>query len=514
MSQSHRPLALIIMDGWGYSEDPENNAIYTAKTPVWDQLWDNHPHTLIDASGAGVGLPGDQMGNSEVGHLNIGAGRVVYQEFTRVTKAIEDGDFFTNSVLTDAVDAASQKEKAVHILGLLSPGGVHSHEEHLQAMVELAVKRGVKKVYVHAFLDGRDTPPKSAQASIEAMEQTFSNIGGGQFASLIGRFYAMDRDQRWNRVAKAYELITEANAEFEATSAIQGLEMAYSRDETDEFVQATRILDAEGQAIKVEDGDSIVFMNFRSDRARELTECFVQPDFDSFEKSRRIALSAFVTLTEYKKDFTAPIAFPSEKLNNVLGAYVSSLGLKQLRIAETEKYAHVTFFFNGGQDLPFEGEDRILVPSPKIDTYDAQPSMSAPEVADRLADAIRSNQYDVIICNFANADMVGHTGNFQAAVQAIEALDDCLGKVWGALKEVGGEMLVTADHGNAERMLNKKTGQPHTAHTSNLVPFIYAGREAHCADSGRLSDIAPTMLSLMGLEIPSEMGDHLLVNLK
>ncbi len=514
MSHTHRPLALIIMDGWGYSEQPENNAIYAAKTPVWDNLWQDYPHTLIDASGAGVGLPSDQMGNSEVGHLNIGAGRVVYQEFTRVSKAIQTGSFFTNHILTDAVDATLDNDNAVHILGLLSPGGVHSHEQHIQAMVELAVKRGVKKVYVHAFLDGRDTPPKSAQHSIDLMEQTFKKLGGGQFASMIGRFYALDRDQRWNRVAKAYNLITDGEAEFHAASASTALEMAYDRDESDEFVKATAITDENGSVITVNDGDAVIFMNFRSDRARELTECFIKSDFDSFERTRTIKLASFVTLTEYKKDFTAPIAFPSEKLNNVLGDYVSSLGLHQLRIAETEKYAHVTFFFNGGRDQPFDGEDRILIPSPNIDTYDQQPSMSAPEVADQLVKAITGNKYDMIICNFANADMVGHTGNFDAAVKAIETLDNCLGRVWSALKEVGGEMIVTADHGNAEMMLDKDTGQAHTAHTSNLVPFIYAGRNASCNAKGTLSDIAPTMLKLMGLPIPSEMGQHLLVNLK
>ncbi|MBE0440095.1 MAG: 2,3-bisphosphoglycerate-independent phosphoglycerate mutase [Gammaproteobacteria bacterium] len=514
MSHAHRPLALIIMDGWGYSEQAENNAIYSAKTPVWDSLWQDYPHTLIDASGAGVGLPSDQMGNSEVGHLNIGAGRVVYQEFTRVSKAIQTGSFFTNHTLTDAVDATLDSDNAVHILGLLSPGGVHSHEQHIQAMVELAVKRGVKKVYVHAFLDGRDTPPKSAQRSIDLMEHTFTKLGGGQFASLIGRFYALDRDQRWSRVAKAYNLITDGEADFNASSATQALKMAYDRDETDEFVKATAITDENGSAITVSDGDAVIFMNFRSDRARELTECFIKSDFDSFERNRTLKLGSFVTLTEYKKDFTAPIAFPSEKLNNVLGDYVSSLGLRQLRIAETEKYAHVTFFFNGGRDLPFEGEDRILIPSPNIDTYDQQPSMSAAEVADQLVKAITTNNYDMIICNFANADMVGHTGNFDAAVKAIETLDNCLGRVWSALKEVGGEMIVTADHGNAELMLDKDTGQAHTAHTSNLVPFIYAGRDARCNDKGTLSDIAPTMLKLMDLPIPSEMGQHLLVNLK
>lgn len=514
MSHPHRPLALIILDGWGYSEDPKYNAIYAANTPVWDHLWQDYPHTLISASGAGVGLPGDQMGNSEVGHLNIGAGRVVYQEFTRVSRAIRTGSFFTNHTLTKAVDLALENDTAVHILGLLSPGGVHSHEDHIHAMVELAVKRGVKKVYVHAFLDGRDTPPKSAQASIEAMEAKFKQLGDGQFASVIGRFFALDRDQRWSRVAKAYQLITEGEGEYQAPDASTALQMAYQRGESDEFVKATNLPATDGQRITVNDDDVVVFMNFRSDRARELTNSFIDPEFDGFERDRTIKLAEFVTLTEYKKDFTAPIAFPSEKLNNVLGAHVASLGLHQLRIAETEKYAHVTFFFNGGRDKPFEGEDRILVPSPKVDTYDLQPSMSAPEVADRLVKAIHGNKYDIIICNFANADMVGHSGNYEAAIKAVETLDNCLGRVWSALKQVGGEMIVTADHGNAELMMNEKTGQAHTSHTSNLVPLIYAGREAECVEQGTLSDIAPTMLTLMDLPIPAEMGQHLLVKLK
>jgi len=511
MSHPHRPLALIILDGWGFSEDPKHNAIYAANTPVWDQLWQDYPHTLISASGAGVGLPGNQMGNSEVGHLNLGAGRVVYQEFTRISRAIRTGSFFTNRTLTDAVDSALNNNKAVHIMGLLSSGGVHSHDDHIQAMVELAVQRGVKNVYVHAFLDGRDTPPKSAQQNIEKMEAKFKQLGGGQFASIIGRFYAMDRDQRWDRVEKAYHLITEGQGEFQAETASHALEMAYTREETDEFVKATSIGE---HSIKVDEGDAVVFMNFRSDRARELSKSFIDTDFESFQRQRKIELAKFVTLTEYKKDFTAPIAFPSEQMHNVLGAYVSSLGLKQLRIAETEKYAHVTFFFNGGRDEPFDGEDRILIPSPKIDTYDQQPAMNAPEVADQLVKAVHSNKYDMIICNFANADMVGHTGNFNAAVKAVEALDNCLGRVWSALKESGGEMIVTADHGNAELMLDESTGQPHTAHTSNLVPLIYAGRNADCLEQGTLSDIAPTLLSLMELPIPTEMSKHLLVSLK
>jgi 2,3-bisphosphoglycerate-independent phosphoglycerate mutase len=510
MTLKHRPLALIIMDGWGYSDDPDNNAVLAAHTPVWDKLWQHYPHTLIHASGQGVGLPGDQMGNSEVGHLNLGAGRVVYQEFTRISKAIEEGTFFQNKTLTNAVDKAVEKDKAVHIFGLLSDGGVHSHEEHIHAMVKLAAERGADKIYVHAFLDGRDTPPQSAQSGIDKLENVFSSLGKGRFASIIGRFYAMDRDKRWNRVEAAYRLVAEGEAEFHADSASEALNNAYAREETDEFVKATTV----GEPVRIEDGDSVVFMNFRSDRARELTECFIQPDFDGFEKPRDIQLADYVTLTEYKKDYTAPIAFPNEKMNNILGAYLSSLGLKQLRIAETEKYAHVTFFFNGGLDTPFDGEDRILIPSPKVETYDQQPEMSAPEVADKLAEAISSEKYDVIICNFANADMVGHTGNFDAAVKAVETLDSCLGQVWSALEQVGGEMIVTADHGNAERMVNHETGQAHTAHTNNVVPLLFAGRDAVCHEHGTLSDIAPTMLNLLELPIPAEMSKHLLIEAK
>ncbi len=507
MTQTHRPLALIIFDGWGYSESAENNAILAADTPNWDDMWKNYPHTLINASGEGVGLPGDQMGNSEVGHLNLGAGRVVYQEFTRISLAIKNGEFFNNRVLIDAVEKAKKTDSAVHIFGLLSDGGVHSHEQHLHAMVELAAKKGAKNIYVHAFLDGRDTPPKSAQTAIEKLEDSFKKSGTGRLATVIGRFYAMDRDNRWNRVEEAYQLITEGKGQYQAATGIEALQEAYDREETDEFVKATTI----GEPVKVNDGDSIVFMNFRSDRARELTECFINPEFSGFTRPRHIALADFVTLTEYKKDFTAPIAFPTEKLHNILGEYLSAQGKTQLRIAETEKYAHVTFFFNGGQDTPYEGEDRILIPSPKVDTYDQQPEMNAPELTEKLVEAIKSKKYDVIICNFANADMVGHTGNFDAAVKAIETLDVSLGKIWSAIESVGGEMLVTADHGNAERMVNHETGQPHTAHTNNVVPLLFAGRAADCVEGGTLSDIAPTMLSLMGLTVPDEMNKKQLV---
>lgn len=510
MSNMHRPLALIIMDGWGYSEEAEHNAIMAAHTPVWDALWKDYPHTLINASGASVGLPGEQMGNSEVGHLNIGSGRVVYQEFTRISRAIQTGTFFTNETLTGLVDELASNNKALHIMGLLSDGGVHSHDSHIQAMVKLAAERGLTKIYVHAFLDGRDTSPKSAIQSVTSLQSCFNETGHGSIASVIGRYYAMDRDKRWDRVQQAYDLITTGEAQYHSATAVEAVEQAYSRDETDEFVKATAI----GEKVTMDDGDGIIFMNFRADRARELTQAFIEPDFADFPRKHFPRLAQFVTLTEYKKDFDVPVAFPPEQLNNLLGECIAEVGLKQLRIAETEKYAHVTFFFNGGRDAPYEGEDRILVPSPKVDTYDQQPEMNAPEVAEKLVNAIQSNQYDVIICNFANADMVGHTGNFAATVTAIETLDTCLGKIWDALQATGGEMLVTADHGNAEKMLDTEKEQAHTAHTSNLVPFIYAGRPADCAEQGGLSDIAPTMLSLMGLPIPAEMNNHLLVKLR
>ncbi len=514
MPATPKPMVLLILDGWGYSEDESYNAIAAAHKPNWDRLWDSYPHTLIRTSGAAVGLPADQMGNSEVGHLNLGAGRVVYQEFTRVSRSIKTGSFFNNQTLTDAVDAAISTGKSVHILGLLSPGGVHSHEQHIHAMVELAVNRGVRQVYLHAFLDGRDTPPRSATASIQLMEEKFAEYGGGRFASIIGRYYAMDRDHRWPRIQAAYDLITRGEAEFQAASAFEGLEMAYARDEGDEFVKGTAIVPAGSSPVTVEDGDVVIFMNYRSDRARQITRPFIEPDFDGFPRRVVPKLGSFVSLTEYNSEFDIPVAFPSERLQNVLGEYLSSLGMRQLRVAETEKYAHVTFFFNGGVEEPFEGEDRILVPSPQVATYDLKPEMSAFEVTDRMVEAIESGKYDVVICNYANPDMVGHTGSFDAAKQAIEALDTCLGRIYTALKASGGEMLVTADHGNAEKMLGDDTGQAHTAHTTNLVPMLYVGRPALLNSSGSLCDVAPTMLSLMGLPQPHEMSGTSLVDLQ
>lgn len=506
-------MALIILDGWGYSEKTEANAIHAARKPTWDRLWTEYPHTLIRTSGAAVGLPGEQMGNSEVGHLNLGAGRVVYQEFTRVSRAIRTGSFFTNKALTDAVDHAVEHDKAVHIVGLLSPGGVHSHEAHIHAMTQLAVERGASRVYLHAFLDGRDTPPKSAAASIEAMEAKFAELGGGRFASIIGRYYAMDRDHRWPRIQAAYDLITRGEAAHHAPDAATALASAYERGETDEFVQATAIVPDNTPPVRFEQGDALVFMNYRSDRARQITRPFIEPDFEGFEREYTPKPGAIVSLTEYSEEFRVPVAFPPERLRNVFGEYLSKLGLRQLRLAETEKYAHVTFFLNGGVEDPFDGEDRVLVPSPQVATYDLQPEMSAPEVTDRLVEAAASGDYDVIICNYANPDMVGHTGNFDAAVKAIEALDACLGRVYEALQQAGGEMLITADHGNAEQMMGEDTGQPHTAHTTNLVPLLYVGRPASLEGSGSLADVVPTMIDLMGLEKPVEMNGHSLAQL-
>ncbi|WP_017937555.1 2,3-bisphosphoglycerate-independent phosphoglycerate mutase [Zestomonas thermotolerans] len=509
MSATPKPLVLIILDGFGHSNSPESNAIHAARTPVYDRLRATQPHGLISGSGMDVGLPDGQMGNSEVGHMNLGAGRVVYQDFTRITKAIRDGEFFENPAITAAVDKAVGAGKAVHIMGLLSDGGVHSHQDHIVAMTELAARRGAEKIYLHAFLDGRDTPPKSAQSSLELLDATFARLGKGRIASLIGRYFAMDRDNRWERVQQAYELIVDSRAEFDAATAVEGLLAAYERGESDEFVKATRI----GAAAPVEDGDAVVFMNFRADRARELTRAFVEADFQGFPRVRVPQLAGYVMLTQYAANIPAPAAFAPESLDNVLGEYLAKHGKTQLRIAETEKYAHVTFFFSGGREEPFAGEERILIPSPKVATYDLQPEMSAPEVTDRIVEAIEQQRYDVIVVNYANGDMVGHTGVFEAAVKAVECLDTCIGRITEALEKVGGEALITADHGNVEQMEDETTGQAHTAHTCKPVPFIYVGkRPLKVRDGGVLADVAPTMLYLLGMEKPAEMtGTSILV---
>ncbi|MFG3693748.1 2,3-bisphosphoglycerate-independent phosphoglycerate mutase [Stutzerimonas stutzeri] len=510
MPAAPKPLVLMILDGFGHSDSPEFNAIHAANKPVYDRLLASQPHGLISGSGMDVGLPDGQMGNSEVGHMNLGAGRVVYQDFTRVTKAIRDGEFFENPNICAAVDKAVAAGKAVHILGLLSDGGVHSHQDHLVAMAELAAKRGAEHIYLHAFLDGRDTPPKSAQHSIELMQATFTRLGKGRVASLIGRYFAMDRDNRWDRVEQAYHLIVEGKGEHHSDYAVDGLIAAYERGETDEFVKATTI----GEPVRVEDGDAVVFMNFRADRARELTRCFVEPGFDAFQRTRVPQLAGFVMLTQYAASIPAPSAFAPEPLTNVLGEYLANNGKTQLRIAETEKYAHVTFFFSGGREEPFAGEERILIPSPQVATYDMQPEMSAPEVTDRIVEAIEQQRYDVIIVNYANGDMVGHTGVFEAAVKAVECLDKCMGRIVEALDKVGGEALITADHGNVEQMEDAMTGQAHTAHTCEPVPFIYYGkRKLKVREGGVLADVAPTMLTLLGLPVPTEMTGRSIVEL-
>lgn len=507
-----RPLALIILDGWGCRAPSTTNAITSANKPHWDHYWNQYTHATISGSGRCVGLPDGQMGNSEVGHLNMGAGRIVHQDFSRVDNAIENGDFFQNTVLIDALRLAKTNNKAVHILGLLSPGGVHSHERHWHALLRLAAKEQVASVYLHPFLDGRDTPPRSALTSLEALASLEKELGIGTIVSLIGRYYAMDRDKRWERVQQAYDLLTTGQAAYQATSARAALALAYERGESDEFVQATAICAPNKTPIRIQDGDVVIFMNFRADRARELTQAFIDPDFTGFKRSAYPRLGRFVCLAEYDSRFNLPMAFPPQSLDNILGAYLSEHGLTQLRIAETEKYAHVTFFFNGGIETPYPGEDRVLIPSLKIATYDLQPEMSAPAITERLVDAIQHEQYDVIVCNFANPDMVGHTGNFAATVKAIETIDVCLGKIISALQSVGGEVIITADHGNAEMMFDPNTNQPHTAHTSDPVPFLYIGRNALITkENGKLSDIAPTMLYLLGLPQPKEMtGESLL----
>ena len=508
------PVLLIILDGFGYREDADHNAILAARKPNWDKLWRDYPHTLINASEKFVGLPTAQMGNSEVGHLNIGAGRVVYQDLSKVDVEIEDGSFHTNPALSNAVALAKQNGSALHIMGLLSPGGVHSHENHIFAMLEMAARGGLKKVYLHAFLDGRDTPPKSAAASLQLLQEKCVALGVGQIASIVGRFYVMDRDNRWERVQPAYELLTEGRAAYTATDALTGLEQAYTRGESDEFVKATAIVPQGAPAITMQDGDVAIFMNFRADRAREITRALTDETFHGFTRAHFPKLASFVTLSRYGEDFLLPCAYTQEPIHNGFGEYISNLGLKQLRIAETEKYAHVTYFFNGGREQPYPGEDRILVPSPKVATYDLKPEMSAFEVTDKLEAAILSRQYQAIICNYANGDMVGHSGNMAAATKAIEALDVCIGRVVKAMRSIGGEVIITADHGNAEQMIDHVTHQAHTAHTLNPVPFLYIGRKAKLSDHGALRDLAPSLLAMMGLPQPAEMTGHSLIQLE
>ncbi len=499
---------LMILDGYGINENKKGNAIAIANTPVMDKLMKQNPNTIIKTSGLDVGLPEGQMGNSEVGHTNIGAGRIVYQELTRITKSIEDGDFFSIPELVQAIDNCKKNKTKLHIMGLLSDGGVHSHIRHLYAILELAKRKDFEDVYVHCFLDGRDTPPASAENYITQLEKKMAEKGVGKIASITGRFYAMDRDKRWARVQKAYDALVNGIGE-KAATAQMAIEDSYQKEIFDEFVLPTLICNGDEPIATIGEKDSVIFFNFRPDRAREITRALVDENFDAFE-TKKLNLF-YVCFTNY--DDTIPnvqIAFKKDELKNTFGEVVSKHNLTQLRIAETEKYAHVTFFFNGGEEKQYKGEERILIPSPKVETYDMQPEMSAYEVTDKVVEAIKGQKYDTIILNYANSDMVGHTGNLNAAVKAVEAVDECVGRVVEAIEEVGGVLLITADHGNSEQMIDYKTGEPHTAHTTNPVPLVLVGMDAKLRP-GRLADLAPTMLKIMGIEKPEEMTGESLI---
>ena len=496
-----KPVALLIMDGFGYNSNEYGNAIKAANTPNLDKILATYPNTLIGASGMDVGLPDGQMGNSEVGHTNIGAGRIVYQELTRITKSIQDGDFFQNPEFVAAMENCKEKGSALHLMGLLSDGGVHSHNTHLFALIEMAKKMGLEKVYVHCFLDGRDVPPTSGKDFVDELAKKLQEIGVGQIATVMGRYYAMDRDNRWERVEKAYQAMVDGEG-IQNPDPVDAVAKSYEKDVTDEFVVPTVVAKDAG----IKENDSIIFYNFRPDRAREITRTFVDPDFKGFDRSKGYFKVHFVCMTQYDAQMpNVYVAFKPEELTNTFGQYISEKGLTQLRIAETEKYAHVTFFFNGGVEAPYEGEDRKVIPSPKVATYDLKPEMSAYEVADECAKRIRSGKYDVVILNFANCDMVGHTGVFDAAVKAVEAVDACVETVWEAVRDMGGYMFLTADHGNADKMENPD-GTPFTAHTTNPVPFLVAGcGNVKLRAGGCLADIAPTMLPYIGLPVPKEM---------
>ena len=510
---SKKTTVLMILDGYGLNEKTEGNAVAQAKTPVMDELMASYPFVKGYASGLSVGLPDGQMGNSEVGHLNMGAGRIVYQELTRITKEIEDGDFFKNEALLAGIANVKANNSDLHLYGLLSDGGVHSHNTHLYGLLELAKREGVENVYVHCFLDGRDTAPTSGKGFIEALEAKMAEIGVGKIASICGRYYVMDRDNRWDRVEKAYNLLTKGEG-VQADDAVAAMAASYEKEVTDEFFEPTAICENGAPRTTIKDGDTVIFFNFRPDRAREITRTFCMDEFDGFDRGARKDV-AYVCFTEY--DVTIPnktIAFKKVELSNTFGEYLAANGKTQARIAETEKYAHVTFFFNGGVEEPNAGEDRILVNSPKVATYDLQPEMSAVEVCEKLCEAIRSDKYDVIITNFANPDMVGHTGISEAAIKAVETVDACVGKAVEALKEVGGQMFICADHGNAEQLVDYETGDPFTAHTTNPVPFILVNADPAYTlrENGCLADIIPTMIELMGMEQPAEMtGKSLLV---
>jgi 2,3-bisphosphoglycerate-independent phosphoglycerate mutase len=513
MSNQPKPVALIILDGFGEREDAQDNAISAANTPTWDRLKAEYPHQLIATSGLAVGLPEGQMGNSEVGHMNLGAGRPVYQNFTRINKSIVDGDFFENTSLTGAIDKAVTGKKAVHILGLLSPGGVHSHQDHMKSLADMAANRGATHIYIHGILDGRDVPPQSALPFVTEMEAHMSGLGLGsnaKLATLVGRYYAMDRDNRWDRVQLAYDMYSQGTSAYQAANGAEAISASYERNEHDEFFKDTIL----GDAVKVEDGDAIIFANFRPDRAREITRAFVDgPEFEGFKRISKPKLSDFVMMTEYAASIKAHCAYPPTPIYNDLGEFVSNLGKTQLRIAETEKYAHVTFFFSGGREDLYPGEERILIKSPDVATYDLQPEMSAHEVTDNLVRVIEEQKYDLIICNYANGDMVGHTGVFDAAVKAVETLDHCLKRITDAILKVGGACLITADHGNCEQMLDPNGG-PMTQHTTgpvNLIHVSHEGKNLTLKPNGALCDIAPTLLDMMGETPPAEMTGTILV---
>ena len=504
---------LMILDGFGINEQEEGNSIKLAKIPNISEVLKKNPNTIIHTSGIDVGLPEGQMGNSEVGHTNIGAGRIIYQDLAKITKSIEDGDFFSKNEFVEAIENCKKNNSKLHIMGLLSDGGVHSHIRHLYGLLELAKRKDFENVFVHCFMDGRDTPPASGEGFITELESKMAEKGVGKIATISGRFYAMDRDKRWERVEKAYNAIVKGEGE-KSISATVAIEEAYQKEIFDEFVKPTVICNNNGEPLaKIEENDSVIFINFRPDRAREITRTIVDEKFDGFE--RKYFKTFFVCMTPY--DETMPnveVAFRKEEITNTLGEYVSSKGLRQLRIAETEKYAHVTFFFNGGEEKQYEGEDRILVPSPKVETYDLKPEMSAYEVTEKVVEAIESKKYDLIILNYANPDMVGHTGNVEAAIKALEALDECVKKVVDSINNVQGTLVITADHGNSEQMVDYKTGEPYTAHTTNPVPLSILGLKNKKLKEGRLADIAPTLLEILGLEKPEEMtGESLIENI-
>ena len=500
-----KPTVLLILDGYGERKEKEGNAIALAKTPVMDRLKKEFPYVEGQASGLFVGLPDGQMGNSEVGHMNMGAGRIVYQELTRITKSIQDGDFFENKALKAAVEHCKKEDSALHFMGLVSSGGVHSHIEHIYGLLELAKRAGLKKVYLHAFLDGRDTPPDSGKSFLLAVEKKMQELHVGEIATISGRYYAMDRDKNYDRVEKAYRAMVDGTGE-KASSVEEAIDASYAKKVYDEFVLPT-VIEKDGAVHTVSDGDAMIFFNFRPDRAREICHAFCDDDFSFFERGARKNIF-FVCFTDY--DPTIPnkhVAFEKEEIHNTLGEVVSNLGKNQLRIAETEKYAHVTFFFNGGKEEPYENEDRILVPSPKeVPTYDLKPEMSCYTVTEKLTEAIRSGKYDLVVANFANPDMVGHTGVLPAAIKAIEVVDECMGKVVDAVESMHGNLFILADHGNADVMIDEKTGEPYTAHTTNPVPFILVSEEKHkLREGGCLADVAPTLLELMGIPQPKEM---------